>query len=197
MCFRSKFDKLKREDVVDAICKLEREEQALEDSFFAIDEEIAELMKKGKSECVPERKVFLAKKINQLKEKRKADIDRAMFLMYNIRLLEKLKQAIDDKRFMGNVASMQLNKLLGNQKQLAIFLNKALRTKMATEDIMTSADETFREVETAYEPSEAIYSSSEADRDLLAVFEEEEALDMEDDIVSIERTASTSETDSI
>lgn len=177
--FKSKYEKLKRDDVVNAICELEKNESDLEEGIERKEEEIQLLLKKGKKEKSRESKLFIAKKINHLKLEKAEDMNRAMYLLYNVQLMRKLKNAIDDKEFIANVGNIQLNKLLMDQKGLAKFLNKALNTKIRTEDIMTEADSTFDEVKSMYEPNQKIYGVNNNDDDLLAMFETEDTLNME------------------
>ena len=185
--FKSKFDKLTREEVVDAICKLEQESKALEDGLGAKQQQIDDLMKKGKTEKSRDVKLFYAKKINALKAEREQSVQRAMYLMYNIGLLQKLKTAIDDNQFFKNTSKVSLGNLLADQKGLAKFLNKTLGTRVAAEDVLTSADETFRAVEDAYEKNESIYGMSSQDDELLAMFETEEQVEAEQEIFSEDR----------
>ena len=180
--FKSKFDKLTREEVVDAICKLEQESQSIEAGLGTKQQQIDELMKKGKAERSKEVKLFYAKKINALKEEREQSVRRAMYLMYNIRLLQKLKTAIDDNQFFKNTSKVSLGNLLADQKGLAKFLNKTLGTRIAAEDVLTSADETFRAVEDAYEKNEDIYGMNSQDDALLAMFETEEQVEAEQEM---------------
>lgn len=182
--FKSKYDKLKREEVVEAICKLEQEEKEIEDSLGEKQKQIDDLMAKGKAEKSKEVKLFYAKKINALKAEREQSVQRAMYLMYNIRLLQKLKTAIDDNRFFKNTSKTSLGNLLADQRGLAKFLNKTLGTKVAAEDVLTSADETFRTVEEAYEQNETIYGMNAQDDELLAMFETEEQVDAEQEMFS-------------
>lgn len=182
--FKSKFDKLTREEVVEAICKLEQESKAIEDGLGAKQQQIDDLMKKGKTEKSRDVKLFYAKKINALKTEREQSVRRAMYLMYNIQLLQKLKTAIDDKQFFKNTSKVSLGNLLADQKGLAKFLNKMLGTRVAAEDVLTSADETFRAVEDAYEKNEDIYGMNSQDDELLAMFETEEQMDTEHEMFS-------------
>jgi hypothetical protein len=174
--FGNKFNKLKREDVVTAIVDLEGRETDIEKRMDEFKANVDAYTAKAKAETDRTRKVFLVKKINNLRAENENNVQRAMMLMYNIQLLNKLKDAIDDKNFVANVGNVPLNKLLGNQKELAQFLNKALNNKIKMEDIMTNADETFAEVAMGYEPNKAIYGVSNADDALLASFEAESAL---------------------
>ena len=50
MCFKSKFDKLTREDIVDAICKLEKESAEIDESIIAKQKQIDELTLRGRKE---------------------------------------------------------------------------------------------------------------------------------------------------
>ena len=173
---RNKFDKLKREDVVDSILSLEKELGAIEDSIFSSKDKIDQMMARGKAEKDPDMRMFYAKKINTIKSERKTNIQRASYLTYNIQLLEKLKRAIDDNQFFANNSKMPLNQLLADQKQLAVFLNKALNTRVEAENVLTEADETFRTIEESYVENEEIYGVKQADNDLLAVFETDDML---------------------
>ena len=104
-----------------------------------------------------------------------------MYLMYNIRLLNKLKKAVDDNEFFVKNAKVSLGNLLSDQKGLAKFLNKALNTRIDAESVLTEADETFQEVEASYEKNESIYGMGKDDDALLAVFETEETLEGEEE----------------
>lgn len=174
--FRNKYDKLTREEVVDSICKLEKEMQNIENELVEKQKQVDALMVKGKQETNKEIKLFYAKRINALKAEREQSVQRAMYLMYNVQLLNKLKAAIDDNQFFKNSSKVSLGNLLADQKGLARFLNKTLNTRVAAEDVLTTADETFRAVEDAYEKNGSIYGMNEQDDALLAMFETEEAV---------------------
>ena len=186
--FKSKYDKLTREEVVEAICKLEQEENDIENGLGTKQKQIDELMKKGRTEKSKEVKLFYAKKINALKAEREQSTQRAMYLMYNIQLLNKLKMAIDDNQFFKNTSKMSLGNMLSDQKGLARFLNKTLDTRVNAEDVLTSADETFRAVEEAYEKNESIYGTSSQDDQLLAMFETEDQVEDEVEMFKEEPT---------
>lgn len=151
-------------------------------------------MVKGKQETNREIKLFYAKKINALKTEREQSVQRAMYLMYNVQLLNKLKNAIDDNQFFKNSAKVSLGNLLADQKGLAKFLNKTLNTRVRAEDVLTSADETFRNVEEAYEKNETIYGMSNQDDALLAMFETEEMVNSEQEMYS-EKPETKNDTD--
>lgn len=182
--FKNKYEKLTRDEVVDAICKLEKEFQDIESELEDKQKQINQLMTKGKIETDKEIKLFYAKRINALKEDRGQSVQRAMYLMYNVRLLNKLKNAIDDNQFFKNTSKVSLGNLLSDQKGLAKFLNKTLNTRVAAEDVLTSADEMFKNVEEAYEKNENIYGMSDNDNELLAMFETEDAVKDEQEMYS-------------
>ena len=180
--FKRKFDKLTREEVVDAICQVETQSKSIEDGLVEKQKQIDDLMERGKKETNREVKLFYAKKINALKAEREQDVQRAMYLMYNVQLLQKLKNAIDDNQFFKNSAKVSLGNMLADQKGLAKFLNKTLNTRIAAEDVLTSADETFRNVEEAYEKNDTIYGMNKQDDALLAMFETEETVAAEQEL---------------
>lgn len=182
--FKSKYDKLTREEVVSAICKLESELNGIESELVEKQKQIGELMVKGKAETDKQLRLFYAKRINNLKTEREQSGRRAMYLMYNIQLLGKLKNAIDDNQFFKNTGRVSLGNLLFDQKGLAKFLNKTLNTRVAAEDVLTSADEMFRSVEEAYEQNDTIYGMNKDDDALLAMFETEETVNSEQEMYS-------------
>ena len=91
---RNKFEKLQREDVINAIIELENRETDLENSIFSKNKQIEEMMEKGRAEKNRDVQLFLAKKINFLKEEKEADTKRAMYLLYKIRVMKKLNKKI-------------------------------------------------------------------------------------------------------
>ena len=177
--FKSKYDKLTREDVVDAICKLEKESNNIEEEIMCFQQKVDELVSKGKKEPSRDIRLFYAKKINSLKAERAQNIQRAMYLMYNIQLLNKLKRAIDDNQFLAKTSKVSLGNLLGDQKGLAKFLNKVLNLRISAEQVLTDADETFKNIEDAYEKNESIYGIQQSDDELLGMFEIEEQMEDE------------------
>lgn len=174
--FKGKYDRIKREEVVDAIVKLQGEEAQVEERVRDARAQIEALMAQGREEKDMQMRLFLAKKINYLKEEQKQNMQRATYLLYNVQLLNRLKSAIDDKQFFSNSMGAPLNSLLADQRALAQFLNKALNTRVAAENVLTEADETFNDVLSAYEENEKIYGVNKSDDELLAVFETGDAL---------------------
>ena len=181
-----KYRKLKREDVIESIIKLEKEQEMIEDGIVEKEAEIKELLEKGKKEKSQDIKLLYAKKINFSKTQKERDAKRGMFLLYNIDQLNKLKTAIEDKTFYGDVSKDKINKLLQDPAGLSAYLNKALKTRIKTEENLTNADETFAAVDMQYDENEKIYGAGQNDDQLLAMFEETEAADSEADIQTID-----------
>lgn len=179
---RNKYAKLTREEVVDAICKLEKQSQDIEEGLVEQKKQIDELMQKGRGETDRQLKLYYAKKINALKAEREQNSQRAMYLMYNTQLLNKLKNAIDDNQFFVNTSKVSLGNLLADQKGLSEFLSKTLNTRMRAEETLVGAEDTFKEIEGVYEGNQSIYGKSENDDELLAMFETEEMVAAEQDM---------------
>lgn len=179
--FGNRYKKLKRADIVDAIVKLQQEEDSLEEKILSSSSEVKALTERGIAEKDPDLRLFLAKKINRIKEEKQADIKRATYIAYNIKMLGRLKDALDDKEFFNISADVPLNKLLADQKGLARFLNKALGTRVKAESVLTEADDTFGEIMDAYEENERIYGVAQSDDELLSVFETADMLDVGQD----------------
>ena len=169
--FKNRYKKLKKEEIAQAIYELEKQEQAVEDGVLEHQEEIDFLLAKGKKEKSEDLKLLYAKKINHLKEQIKNNISKGSYLLYNIKLLTKLKEAVEDKAFYLGANKISLDSLLKDQTNLAKFLNKALNTKISAEEVLTSSDEIFTEIQDAYEPNKEIYGVTKSDDELLAVFE--------------------------
>ena len=168
---RNKFKKLKREDVVNAIVTLQEQLDKLEEVIATAQAKIDELMKKGTVEKDRDMKIYYAKQINSLKAQKQNAIKRSSYLMYNIRLLERVKDTIDDNDFFRNTSAASLNGLLADQKGLADFLRRGLATKMGAEQALVEAERTFDEIEAGYVESEEIYGIRDNDDELLAMFE--------------------------
>lgn len=181
---KNKFKNLNREDLVNSICELERQERTIEAEIFQKQKEIDALMEKGKKERTEELKLFYAKKINNLKEEKAGKMQKGMYLLYNIRLMNQLKDAFDSNAFFKTQTKVPLSELLADQKGLAKFLNKALETRIASEDVLTSADDLFTEIQSAYDKNESIYGMKQSDEELLALFEQENQLSDEAELSS-------------
>ena len=176
---KNKFAKLKREDVVDSICNLEKQESDLERSIADISKKIDELIAQGKKEKNKDTKLFLAKKITFLNDEKQSNIKKCMYLMYNIKLANRLKDAIDEKEFISGVGKTSIKDLLADQKGLARFLNEALNIKVNDEEILTQAENIFQDVKDSYIENETIYGVQQNDDELLAMFETAEGINDE------------------
>ena len=99
------------------------------------------------------------------------------------RLMNKLKDAYDSNTFFKTQTKVPLSELLQDQKRLAKFLNKALETRIASEDVLTSADELFTEVQSAYDVSQPIYGIGKNEEEILTVFEKENQLNDEQELL--------------
>ena len=128
-------------------------------------------MEKGKKEKSRDMKLYYAKRINALKEERQANIKRVTYLMYNITLLNKLKNTIDDNDFFAKTSKINFNNLLADQKGLANFLNSALGNKVNAENVLTQASDIFDETNSLIEENQAIYGKNEKEDELLSIFE--------------------------
>lgn len=179
---RNKYKRLKREDLVNSICELERQERTIEAEILQKIKEIDALMEKGKKEKNKDLQLLYAKKISNLNEEKQTSMERGMYLLYNIRLMNKLKDAFDSNTFFKTQTKVPLSKLLQDQKGLAKFLNKALETRISSEDVLTNADELFNEVRAAYDVSEPIYGVGKTEEDVLLMFEKENQLADENEI---------------
>ena len=167
----NKYKKLKREDVVNSIVDLETRYADIEKSIDARCQTIADLMEKGKTEKNREIKLLDAKRIITLREENEAVTKRGMYILYNIKLLNRLKDTIDEDNFVKVTSKVGLGELLSDQKGLAKFLNKALKTKTKMEEVLTGSDDLFNEVKAGYTENPAIYGAGENEDALLAVFE--------------------------
>lgn len=173
MCFRrKKFEKIDREEIVDAICSLEKEEKLIEDEIKVVSEQIKTMIDEGQKLDTTYDKIFLVKKISNENDRRVRLIKRGMFVLYNIKLTNRLKDAIDDNIIVNKVKSLSSFDYLKNQKELAIYLNELLNTKTKTEDILTEADDAFVEVEKMFIENTKIYGITDLSEDkLMAIFE--------------------------
>ncbi len=180
---RNKFKNLNREDLVNSICELERQERTVEAEVLQKVKEIDALMEKGKKEKSKDLQLFYAKKIMHLNEEKQTCVERGMYLLYNIRLMNKLKEAYDSNTFFKTQTKVPLSELLVDQKRLAKFLNKALITRVSSEDVLTSADELFTEVQSAYDLNKPIYGINQSEDEILSMFERENQLNEENELM--------------
>ena len=175
MCiFKNKFEKLTREEVIDTICSLERDEALAEESIALYTEKIKNMMDEGKDMKDILQRTLLVKKITLESEKRERAMRQAMYLLYNLRLSIRLKDAIDDKSLVDRLKSIRSIKYFKDQRALALFLNKALNTKIKEENVLTDADDTFKVIEEMFSSNKQIYGIADINEDSLMAFFEEE-----------------------
>ena len=191
--FKSKYEKLTREDVNDAICKLDAESKNLDEKLISFEQQIKDFTALAKKEPVKEIKLNYIKKISYLKRNRIALAKRSSYLLYNIELMERLKQSIDDNQMFALTNGLTLNKLLADQKGLRNYLMKSLNKKQSSEKMLVAGNEVFDSVNELYEESEEIYGKSESDDELLAAFEKEAS--MHDDTAPLDDIEGKDETD--
>lgn len=178
---KNKYKKLKREEVVNAIIELDNRQALLEEEIKNKALEEKDLFNKGKQEKNRQLRLLYAKKIDALKKDQQSLLERSLYLLYNVQLLKKLKDALEDKEFISATSDVSLQELLKDQKNLAKFLNGALQTKVKSEEIMTEADDIFNQVKDNYNPDERIYGINSNDDQLLSMFEESEDLPNNED----------------
>lgn len=169
--FKKNIFKIRREEVVACLIDLNNKEAKIEEDILKNKNKISELMESGQKEKDRDLRLFYAKKISYLKQENLSLIQRGMYVLYNQKMLNKLKDAMDDKDFYNSTNKINLSSLLSDQKNLAKYLNQVLNTKIKSEEIMTSADDVFNEVANSYEPNEAIYGINSNDDELLSMFE--------------------------
>lgn len=188
MCFRrNKFKKLTREDVVDAILKLSNDQKDIQNRIDSNNTEIVELKEKGRAEKNRELRLLYAKRINAMQAENQQFVRRAMFLVHNISMLERLKQAIDDNQFFDKTSAASLGNLLSDQVGLSKFLAETLQKRVASEDVLTGAGEIFDQFDSMYEPNETIYGKNMSDDELLATFEEVDDVELVIDATKIQK----------
>jgi hypothetical protein len=173
--------KITREEVVDAIHQLEVHLDKVEDRIDSIGEERLDLLEKGKQTKDQHKRLYIGKKIKYLDVEAKDKIDQAMLIMYNLQLSRQLKLAIENESFIESVGAVSVNKMLGNPKELAKFLNKALNRRVTHETMLTEADDLFTQIKDTYDPSEQIYGVNEEEDQILSMFETDDIMEIEED----------------
>lgn len=180
--------KITREEVVDAINQLEIHLDRVEDRIDSITEERSDLLRKGKQTKDQHKRLYIGKKIKYLDVEAKDKIDQAMLIMYNIQLSRQLKLAIENESVIESVGAVSVNKMLGNPKQLAKVLNKALNRRVNHEEMLTQADDLFMQIKDTYEGSDQIYGINEEEDQILSMFETDDIMEIEEDQLDAEET---------
>ena len=173
MCFRRKpLKTVTKNEIVDAICMLEREETSIENKIMQLSTTIKALIEEGQSFSDKLEKIFIVKKITNLSEQRSRQIKQGLYVLYNIKMANRLKDVLEDKQLVKNISSLKFSLCLEDQKELALFLNDALDTKTKHEDVLTNADDTYVTVKSMFDENMKIYGITDVDEDeLMALFE--------------------------
>ena len=166
---KSKFEKITKDDINKMRVNLATQEQELNEQFEAKLNAIDQIMEKGRTEPSQQRKMIYAQKIKFLRQEVDSIMQRIMYNMYNASLIEKLAIKVDENMFFNS--SLSMNDLLADSKGLAVFLNNALGTRLKAEEVLTSADEAFKDIEATYEPNEKIYGMGDEVEDILSSFD--------------------------
>ena len=177
--FGNRFNKIKRSDVVDAICDLEKQQKEILESINNHQKEIGDLMIKGRRERDRNMQIYMAKRITLLKKENANNTKRLQFVLSNISAMNQLKTALDDREFIKTNSKMPLNKMLNNPAELKSFLSKISNKKMAQEERLAENLSTFDEVEQEYIENETLYGSDTETDNILAMFEMGQQLDDE------------------
>lgn len=173
---KNKYDKIKREDIVENIINLEKQQNQEIASIEERSKEVESLISKGKKSTDKNYQLVLAKKINMLKQENQRSTQRIQFLNGNLRVLNQLKMAIDDRGFLENNSNMSLNQLLSDSKSLHKFLNDVTSQKNQVESNLGDIMDTFNAYEEEYENDDRIYGISEEDNQLLSIFETDKSV---------------------
>jgi len=168
---KNKFDKLTITDVADSIFEIERQEESLEKELEDNEKQIALLNEKGRTEPSHQRKILYATKIEYLMEASDAIMQRIMHAHYNMKLLNKLKIAIEDKGFYMGSQPQALSALLADRYGLMHFLNKVYGEKKSKEEEMVEVEETFNMIKNEFQPNERIHGISKGKEAIMASWE--------------------------
>lgn len=178
---RSKYDKLKRADVVDAICALEKQQMEMMERYDENKRSIDSLFKKGKAEKDKNMQIFYAKKIGTLQSENAQTGKRLSLLNANISALNSLKNAMDDKEFIENNSKLSLNELLAKPGELSKFVGKVTSKKMKREASIEQSLDIFETAQSDYVENESIYGIDQNTNEILALFEKSDEPALEDE----------------
>ena len=178
--------KLTKEEVTKTILELENHLDHTEDKLDSLIEERKNLFQKGKATTDQHRRLYIGKKIGFIDQEMTSKTEQAMLIMYNIQLAKKFEIAIENENFIQSVGAVGFNKLLGDQKALAKFLNTALNRRVDHETMLTEADDLYTQVKEQYSKPDRIYGISEEDDKILAMFEQEDISDIETEKANVD-----------
>lgn len=168
---RNKIKKIKREEVVDAICELNKRIDADLSTLDERKNEMDFLFEKGKASKDRDYQLFCAKRINMLKAENRSTFKNIEYMHANVSVLSKLKTALDEKEFILANSNQSLKQVIENPKELASFLAKISTDKSLQEEKLTTCLEVFKDAEEGELDNEELYGEKAEDSDILAMFE--------------------------
>lgn len=168
---KNKYDKIKREDIVENIINIEKQQNQEIANIEERNKEVDALMIKGRSSNDKNYQLVLAKKINLLRQENQRSTQRIQFLNGNLKVLNQLKMALDDRGFLDNNSNMSLNQLLSDSKSLHKFLDDVNSKRSRRERDLGDVMDTFDAYEEDLDADDRIYGITEADDQLLSIFE--------------------------
>ena len=174
--FGNRYKKIKRNDVVNSIIELQKEQDKMLEDINLRSKEVNEYLQKGCQEKDKNMQLFLAKSISNKRRENAMATHRLQYIMSNISVLEQLKASLDDRDFILNNSKMPLNKMLTNPSELKKFLNSITNIKMVQEEKLAQNLQTFEEIENEYVENDEIYGESQNTNDILAYFERGEEM---------------------
>lgn len=177
---KKKLSKLERSEVTDQILALEKKQSDLVLKIEGTDALSHELFEKGKKEKNLQMRTFYAKRIESINREKEANIKRATLLNYKLGLLNRLKDAIDDRDFFYDADKTDLMGLLDNDKELTKFLSSIHAKAENVEEHMINIEAKFDDFDLMKMDNETIYGSRQSTDDILAQMEMQSQLDDED-----------------
>ena len=175
--FKNKIEKLKRGDVVDSICELEKQQDKIVDEISDLDVKMNDIKSRALKEKNQQVKLAYVKKYNSINNEKTQKAKRMQLLQANLDNMEKLKLLIDDNEFLKDNSNLTINQVLTNPTVLEKALNKMYGKKTIHEEGIVSSREVFDSVESAFGENDDIYGIDEDASAVLAMFEMENSND--------------------
>jgi hypothetical protein len=172
--FFNKYKKIDRKQVAERIVSYQTEIDETEKDILAASGEIKKLYALGAKEKDPQMRSILANKIMRSKRDIDTKMKRIKFLDYDVQVMEKLKQAIDDREFTKGKKNDPINKLLSRSKDLDDFLSQSAASRASLEGSLVNANNAFESVNEAFPGEEDIYDTKSEEKDIMAQFERSE-----------------------
>lgn len=153
------FDKIKTRDIQQTMIEFSQKQTTLEAEISDFERQIDELQERKNNllaENSDENKdsiVACQRQIDVMKNRTKNKVDKLLCVLYNLTLLEDLKDNISMDISFKNNTKIYLKKYSKNQKKLAKYLNKSLKQNIKAKYIFTDSDKKFKEIKKSYEAS--------------------------------------------